>query len=602
MRRLLLLIAACSGSQIGAPKVQEPKLEVTKHLPATLEADHPKEGEPRPAHVRVWADAAVRATPHWKEDITEQLDYASQLLTPMLGVKLVVDEFKDWDRNGVPSAALAALVEADDGHDVTWVVGYVAPDDASTKVMSELGDAHVLGRHVTVRAWAEKPETDVLAAMLPDLKPAARAEVIAAHKRHKQTCVLLHQLAITLGTIAEADPAWIRHPLYSPKMSTMSGRNRELLQLAIDERLGGGNDQTMAHDLLEAIEKQDWGGWIPTDHDVVVAALRNVVDSAKAGKTAADVPTAAYEQFDRIREMVKRGEAKQALIELDNLLIAYPGNATMVEEKCEILLVKPGVADKQTRTTCARVAELAPGDPTVHFAVGEALVKTGDITGARAELEKAASKIANLKTGQGDAWRKLIGIYAAMGALTWTDDAIAASHLEHDPAVSAVAHTRATYGIPRGAKFVKPADEAALVAAVRGANDLIYANKFGEAEAQLAKAAKKWPGAPGLSAARCDLALRQGATDTARAACDKALAGDPDDSWALYLSGIIALKDTSAGGTKHGIELLKKAIAVDPDLQQPWHALAKAYDRAKDSAAREQLAKDYQAKFGSTLP
>src|SRR5262252_4719285 len=112
MRRLVLLIAACSGAQIGAPKVSEPKAEVTKHLPATLEADHPKEGEPRPAHVRVWADAAVRATPHWKEDITEQMDYASQLLTPMLGVKLVVDEYKDWDRSGVPSAALAALTEA----------------------------------------------------------------------------------------------------------------------------------------------------------------------------------------------------------------------------------------------------------------------------------------------------------------------------------------------------------------------------------------------------------------------------------------------------------------------------------------------------------
>ena len=57
--------------------------------------------------------------------------------------------------------------------------------------------------------------------------------------------------------------SWIQHPLYSPKQSTFSQRNRELLQLAIDRRLGAGTDQTIAHDLLEAIEKQEWGGWIP---------------------------------------------------------------------------------------------------------------------------------------------------------------------------------------------------------------------------------------------------------------------------------------------------------------------------------------------------
>jgi predicted Zn-dependent protease len=597
---LLVVLAACGGSQSAATPKQ-PKVEITTHLPATLEADHPKKGDPRTAHVRVWADAAVRALPHWKEDIVDQIDYANQLTTPMFGVKLSVDEVKDWNRTGEPADALKSLVEADDGHDVTWVIGYLAAGDTASKAMSELGDAKVLGHHVTVRAWAEKPETDLLAVSLPEMPAAARAEVIAAHKRHKQTVVLLHELDVTLGAIAEADAAWIQHPLYSPKQSTLSDRNRELEQMALDERLGGGNDQTLAHDLLEAIEKQDWGGWIPTDHDETLTALRSVVDAAKAGKTAADVPAAAYEQFDRIRELAKRGDAKEALLELDNLLIAYPGNATMVEEKCEIMIGKPGVADKQTRATCARVAELAPGDPTVHFAVGEALAKIGDAKGARGELEQAAAKIANLKTGQGDAWRKLIGIYAAMGALTWTDEAIGASHLEHDPAAAVVAQTRARYGVPKGAKFVKPADEAALVTAIQVANSAIYASKYGEAEAKLAAAERKWPGAPGISAARCDLDLRQGAADAARGACNRALAVDPNDSWALYLAGVLALKDTSAAGTKHGIELLKKAITVDIELGQAWRALGKAYERAKDQAAYDQLAKDYQAKFGQAL-
>jgi predicted Zn-dependent protease len=571
-------------------------------MPATLEADHPKTGDARAAHVRIYADAAVRAQPHWKEDLTEQIDYASQLLTPMFGVKLQVDEVKEWNRTGDVHVALAQLVDADDAHDVTWVIGYTAPLDTAARAMSELGDAHVLGKHVVVHAWAEKPETDAVGVTLPDLKPAQKTEVFAAHKRHKQTVVLLHHLVATVGAIAETDPSWLQHPLYSPKQATLSDRNRDLVQLAIDERLGGGDDKTLAHDLLEAILKQDWGGWVPTDHDQVVETLKAQVDAAKAGKTAADIPAAAGEQWDRIRELRKRGNAKEALIELDNVLAAYPGNATMLLEKCEIMIDSPGVTDKTTRTTCARVGELAPGDPSVHFAVGEALAKKGDVKGARAELEIAATKIANLKTGQGDAWRKLIGIYMAMGALTWSEEAIAASHIEHDPAAPVIAQTRARYGLRRGGKLVRPEDEATFVATMQAANAAIYGNKYGDAEHALALADKKWPGAPGIAAARCDLGIRQGQVDAARAACARALAADPDDSWALYLSGVLALKDTSGSGTKQGEDLLKKAIAVDPDLGQAWRALGKAYDRAKDTAAHDALAKDYQAKFGTALP
>jgi predicted Zn-dependent protease len=590
---------ACGGSK---PETHEPAVDLAKHLPATLEVDHPKTGDPRPARVRVYVDAAVRAAPHWKEEITEQIDYASQLLTPMLGIKLQVDEIKDWDRTGDVHAALPALVDTDDGHDVTWVIGYTAPLDTAAKAMSELGDSHVLGHHVIVHAWADKPETDVVSVTLPDLKPAQKTEVLAAHKRHKQTVVLLHHLAGTLGAIAEADASWIQHPLYSPKQTTFADRNRELMQLAVDQRLGGGDDKTLAHDLLEAVLKQDWGGWVPADHDQIVTSLKAVVDAAKSGKTAGDIPAAAGEQWDRIRELHKRGNGKEALIELDNLLVAYPGNATMLEEKCEIMIDKPGVGEASTRATCARVAELAPGDPTVHFAVGEALAKKGDVKAARGELELAAKKIANLKTGQGDAWRKLIGIYQAMGALTWTEEAIAAGHLEHDPAVAVVAQTRARYGLPRGGKQVHPEDEAAFVAAIQAANAATYANKTADADAQLAKAEKKWPGAPGIAAARCDLGLRLGQVDVARAACQRAVAGDPGDSWALYLSGVISLKDTSAGGSKQGIDFLKRAIAADAELQQAWRTLGKAYDRAKDAAAHDQLAKDYQAKFGQALP
>ena len=619
MRRARLLpLLSILGIACG-PKVtdQHPRTDLTKQLPSTLEASRPREGDPRTVKVRVWADAGVRALPRWKDEIADQLDYASQLLTPLVGIRLAVDSIKDWDRAGDPHDAPRALAEADKGDDVTWVIGYVSAGDVASKVMSDLGSGEPLGHHVIVRSWAEKPESDVLAVALPDLKDAERAELLGAHRRHKQTVVLLHMLAATLGAIDEADPAWIQNPTYSMKMTGFSDRNRDLIAIGIDLRLASSPDLALATKLLEAIEKTPFGGWVPTSQDEVTKRLRNVIDASRGGRTAADVPAAAYDQFTRIRELAKRGHQSDALVELDNLLTAYPGNAAMHQLKCEIMLAPPppstgkkptatepglalGIASKTTREACAKAGELAPGDPSSHIAVGEALARAGDTKAARVELAKAEARIGNLPTGAEDAWRKVIALYQDMGSLTWTEEAIIKAKLDKDPIAVQIVQKRARYGVARGNKYVAPEQEAALIAAIRASLDLVYASKFGPAEAALAAGDKKWPGAPGLAAARCDLALRTGNTDGARAYCARAIAADPNDSWALYLSGVIALKN--AGGTQQGIDQLKKAIAVDPELGPAWRTLGKAYQRAKDRPAFEQLGKDYQTKFGTPLP
>lgn len=600
-RALLCLFVACGGPQIQ----ERPAADLSGVLPATLEArGKAREGDPREAKVRVWVDAGVRATPRWKEEITDQLDYAGQLLTPMLGVRLKVEEIKSWDRAGMlePGVALSSLKDVDPGKEVAWVIGYISPGESASKAMSELGTTELLGRHIVLRAWAEKPETDALAGALPDLKGTERTEVLAAHERHKQTVALLHHLGASLGAIHDTDPSWVQNPIYSPTIATISDRNRDLMQMSVDRRLSDDATQEVAHALLETIENENWGGWIGQAREDTITQLRAIVNASKAGQAAPDVPVAAVEQFERIKTLARKGDMANALAELDNLLIAYPGNAAIYQLKCEMLLVKPGVADKGTRMACARVSELAPGDPAPHFAVAEALIRAGELVAAHRELEVAAQKIGGLTSGAEAQWKRLIAIYNAMGALTWTEQAIAAAKLENDPIAAQVATTRARYGIAKGTKAVKPQEEAALVTAIRGALNLVYSNKHGEAARAIAAAEKKWPNAPGLAAARCDLELRKTNLGGARAACAKALSLDANTSWALYLSGVIELKNTSAGGTKRGIERLKAAIAVDADLGQAWRTLAKAYARARDQAALDQLAKDYATKFGTPLP
>ena len=64
----------------------------------------------------------------------------------------------------------------------------------------------------------------------------------------------------------------------------------------------------------------------------------------------------------------------------------------------------------------------------------------------------------------------------------FADFPLAKAGLTHDPAADKVAQTRARFGLPRGAAFVTPDREAALVGAIRAALDLVYASKFAEAE------------------------------------------------------------------------------------------------------------------------
>lgn len=596
---VLAAVAACGG-----PQINDHAVDLAKVTPATLEAERPREGDPHALTLRVYVDPGVKALPKWKEEIAEQVDYASQLLTPLLGVRLSIAETKDWARSGDPGVALQQLEQLDKGDGVTWVVGYIAANGSADKAMSELGGARPLGKHIVVHAWAEAPETAAIAGTLPDLKDAERSQVLESHKRHKQTVILLHFMATTLGAIAETDPAWIGHPLYSPAQHSFAERTRELMTVAADGRAADLGDAEIAKRLLELVDKEEWGGWIAASKEETTAYLRNLADAANKGKVATDVPTAALDQLNRIKQLAKQGETQTALAELDNLLAAYPATGSLHQLKCDIMLAKVGVADPKTLQACHRVTELAPGDPGPHIAIAEAMLKGGkdeDVATTRKELLLAESKIANLPdpAAAEATWRRVIGIYQGLGALTWTDDAVTKAKLDKDPIAASVAATRARYGVPRGSKLVAPEQEAALVAAVKKALELVYGSKYGDAEKALAAAEKKWPGAPGLYAARCDLAMRQGSVDGAKANCTKALAADPNESWALYLSGVIALKNAS--GTNEGIAQLKKAIAVDPDLGQAWRTLGKAYTRSKDKAAFDALATQYQARFNSAL-
>src|SRR5262249_2897347 len=161
------------------------------------------------------------------------------------------------------------------------------------------------------------------------------------------------------------------------------------------------------------------------------------------------------------------------------LIAAYPGNAQIRLLACKIQLGEKGPPSEVARTTCARAAELAQGDPGPYLALATAYAAASDKASARTQLALASAKVPNLKDGKPAAWAQIAQLYQQLGDVTHAEDA--AREAGGSGAVTAwVTRTRARYGAPRdgGRWRVTPDSEADYVDSVRKILDLIYASDF----------------------------------------------------------------------------------------------------------------------------
>ena len=579
---------------------------LAKAIPARLEVATPMPGQPRTAHVRVWADADFRSqTVRWRQQIEEQLDEANQFLVPALGVRLEASAIQAWDVRSSDKPlgdVLTALEAHDPGDGADWVIGYASALTLVEGTFEQLGVARPLGRHLVVRGYADGAERAAFATLFPDTSDDERDRVHQARRRHKQTVVLLHELGHTLGAPHETDPTWLESAMYSPQMATLSDQSRAIMQLSLETWLAPAaafDERALASRLIGYFEANPWGGWDDESKRTLVADLRALVD-APGGAPAGLTGTAA-EQFVAAQRLAQAGKLDDALAELDALIAAYPAAVELRQAVCEVRLAKDGPTDAEATRACARVSELAPDDPRPHLVTAQARLRAGDAAGGLAALG-AVEAVAGTRT---EVWGVLAEQYMALNLVTAAEraaDRVAAAAPDAAAPIRAWAQrTRGRYGLPPGGKpgGIAAADEGAYVAAVRGLLDAIYADKCAEAKKLAAAADKRWRGAPGVLAARCDLAMRQNQLGAARGLCDQAIKAWGGAAWALYLRGVLAAQ---AGKLPAAITSLRAAIAAEPELGQAYRALGKALDRTGDAAAKAQLAADYQARFGAALP
>ena len=482
---VVALGSGCAGSQVGAGAADETRGGARQPFPMLLTARPAWTGEPRAAHVRMWADQDYRAqNPQWREDLDDYVAYANRVMIPMLGVGLAA-EYRAWEhraQGGAPAAEIAALADTDPGDDAVWVIGVTAGAAEDSASFEQLGTAH-LG-HVVVHGCAEGEQRKYLDRAFPEASADDRRNAAIARRRHQTTVVLLHALAHSLGALDEREPDGIMSASYSPAArATIGESNRSRMLSALDERLAAGT-------LYRDAEQRLAGG-----------------DAAGAAAALAPV------------------------------LPLYPARVKPRVLHCRIELAQGGAQGAGANAACDEAA--ATGVESA-VAVAAARRAAGDGAGAQRTLVAAEERLAGAAPDHAaDAWLAMAREYLEIGALTRAENALAkASAGANDHGVAArTATTRARFGIPRdGARWkLTVDDEAAALAAVRDAISLVNASQWDAATSAIDAAERRWPALPGVLTARCALEFRRDAIAAARRLCERAQA-EGGSSWALYFS------------------------------------------------------------------
>jgi Flp pilus assembly protein TadD len=551
------------------------KLEV----PDTPDTETPK--EVREYKVRVYADADYqRQTLLWSEGIEAQIARANRVLEAQFGVRLVVKELKSWRRSGHSDsldAALNELVELDAATDVDWVLGFVSSLEVFAANQEQLGRAESPGHHMVLRGMFSLAEVNALNSTLNELSQQERDNVTRERRLHKQTLVLLHELAHSLGAFHELSGDWIMSPYYDAKQSSFSPASLHLILASLTywRATDPAGRQAWARSYRDEVTR-----FPPAEAD---RASLGVALAYSAKLLASSTPDSPTDPAPAHAETASRGRSQSS----DPLL-----------ESCYVAQARSPRADA-TLATCRR-AVAAPG------ARSEALLLLGRVLVARKQVAEAVEVLAHaeaeLSAGAPEpkAWVYLAQLYARSDTCTGAERA--AKRAPDDPAALQVVkdctQQRRSVALPRDVKGVPVEREHDYVEAIQKAQRDVDARHTEQVRVRVLEMEKAFPGSPGPPLIACISAGGEKDATQTRTSCTAAIAAAPEAFVAWLLLGKVAISESrweDAG------KCLQRAIELDDNIGEAWRRLAAVYIHVGDRPALTALRSRYRQKFKGDL-
>jgi hypothetical protein len=548
--------------------------------------------------VRAYADADYRAqTPRWNQHIQEQLDQASAVLEAQFGVRLELESARPWNRAGSSAnlqTAIEQLIALDKGEGVAWVMGFVSAQDLFSATQDQLGMAGLFERYIVLRGMFSAAEMDAINASLNLLSSADREQLSRQRRLHKETSVLLHEWAHTLGAVHDRSPQSLMAPAYDKSQASFSDASARIAGLGLEFRDAPGSRELWAKKYREELTRPTASFWDVAERDHALAIADKVLaGGAETKAPAAPLPTEDAKRLEEATRLEKSGNAERALRSLLPLIDRYPRSYEVQGLACA-LLQESGASQGSMLTGCARAAVLPDAQPEVLLFTAQLQLGAGNPAEAAPLLARAETKL----KPEPAAWLWLAQLQLAAGAISAAERAVAHASGQKgvEQIAAACARTRRFVGFPSEA--LSPDREPAYVAAALAAHDRIDRHDLAGARQRAARLAQDFPGTPAAKIVECRALSRGRDIAAMQTACAAAAAGAPEAFLPQYILGLVAsakAKWTDADAA------LRRALEIDGGTREVWASLAAVQQRLHAAAALRDLRSQYRVRFGAPL-
>lgn len=593
MKRLAAVFALASLACAPTPRSQQ--LDAVKYYsPAAL--SKPEAAAPsatRALKVLAWADDDYRDTVlHWEATIRAQLGRASEYTAPTLGVTLELVDVRPWSHRapaGDLKPSLDALIEVEPGTDVDLVLGFVNSLPTLETDHDLLGRAELLGKHAVLRGIESPAEGDAIRKAFTALDVSEQEKLYRDRKLHKETVVLLHEWAHTLGGVHERDATHLLSAQYNLRAAGFGPETLALLRAVLDARAAHASEEAQAKLVLERLRATP-GAWRPEHLEAHLARLE---ERARGKQEApADPPLSKDElqRFDRAAQLFKASMYAEAHAQLKVLLERRPKRPELLAFSCQLELAQ-GV---DALATCRAAVEVAK-DAWPSLLLARGLAGAKDVVGAREVLLAVPKSF--LDGASPEAAAALAETAQTLSLVTLAEEMAAKAPDAAKKAREWAARVRRTRGLKPGVEPVG-AGEGEFLDTCRAVQQALDRGALADAKQRTTALEAKYPKQPGPQVLLCELKLRQMDLGGAQRACETAIARWDEAAYAHYLLGVLAEGTRDA---RRAASAFSRTIALDPTNEDAWRRLASLYRSAHDEMALDALKGRYQAQFGRPL-
>ncbi|MCP3100358.1 hypothetical protein LZ198_15930 [Myxococcus sp. K15C18031901] len=581
--------------------------------PTKLETQTPSASQSlRPLRVRVYADSDYRdQVLRWRSTVVAQLQRASAVVRGPLGVVFELESTREWAHRGVEGELEKSLVELetlDPGEDVDLVIGFVSSLKFFSSSQHELGMARMFGRHCVLREMGNPEEVRAIMGVLTHLPEAERESLYHERKLHKETSVLLHEWAHTLGAFHVGNSHWMMFPSYAPNQGAFAPQTMELLATSLRHASNGRRDaaaaKAWATELGTWISSTTWPDWEGPEKDAVVDWLAKVREGKVPLGPRHQAPPMARDDQKRLEEILsldQQGRVEMAAQQVEPLARRYPEDARVQGIVC-YLGTRAAPTLPATREQCEATAEHFRDAPQAPLHLAALDLRGGRPLEAQAQLLRARQRMAAQPATPAALWNDLAAFFKETGAVTYTEQALerAAGGRDFEALRSWTSQTRRWLALPTDVSRsgVAMEREGELVRAAKEVEVAFDKGPTSKVQSRLAWMKREFPRAAILHVFDCEVHLRAGRLGPARAACREAVAAHDEAVQAHFILGWLA---TNAGRRAEAREHLERVVTLEPRHMEAWRLLADQYRAVGMAEALKQLQTRYREEFAAEL-